>query len=277
MTVPTAITDLSATIASNSPAGSEAVFPDGDNYIRAAMAFIRQGDTKASDVASASSVDLGAVVGRIVDVTGTTTITSFGTVAAGFWRIVRFTGALTLTHNGTSLILPTGANITTAAGDCIIAVSLGSGNWLVTHYEPKRARFIAANSSGGLTFDTSQTVATFAIETADEGGNFASSTFTAPRAGMYAFGFSGNILVSSGTTEGELRIGFINAANAYTHNLYISRHYPYASGLFYVPVSFQTVLRLAAGDTVRVGFSKDASITDTVTLDGTRYFHGYLL
>ncbi len=277
MTVPTAITDLSATIASNSPAGSEAVFPDGDNYIRAAMAFIRQNDTKASDVASASSVDLGAVVGRIVDVTGTTTITSFGTVAAGFWRIVRFTGALTLTHNGTSLILPTGANITTASGDCIIAVSLGSGNWLVTHYEPKRARFVAVNVSGSQTFSTSQTVATFATETIDEGSNFASSTFTAPRAGLYAFGFSTSIIIASGTTEGELRVGFINASNAYTHAIDIGRHYPYASGNFYVPVSLQTVLNLASGDTVRVGFSKAAAITDVVTLSPTRYFHGFLL
>lgn len=137
MAVPTAITDLSATAASNAPAGSEAVFPNGDDYFRAAFAFIRQGDTKASDIASASTVDLGAAVGRIVDVTGTTTITSFGTVAAGIWRVVRFTGALTLTHNATSLILPGGANITTAAGDCLLAVSLGSGNWVVTHYQPK--------------------------------------------------------------------------------------------------------------------------------------------
>ena len=135
MAIPTVITDLSATIASNSPAGGDQAFPNIDDYLRAAYGFIRQGDTKASDIASAGTVDLGAAVGRIVDVTGTTTITSFGTVAAGIWRIVRFTGALTLTHNATSMILPGGANITTAAGDCLIAVSLGSGNWAVTQYQ----------------------------------------------------------------------------------------------------------------------------------------------
>src|SRR5512133_2781966 len=108
MPVPTAITDLSATAASNSPSGSDAVFPDLDNYLRAHASLIRQGDTKASDVSSASTTDIGAAAGRIVDVTGTTTITSLGTVAAGVWRIVRFTGALTLTHNATSLILPGG-------------------------------------------------------------------------------------------------------------------------------------------------------------------------
>lgn len=136
MAVPTAITDLSATIASNVPAGSDQAFPYMDDYLRAAYGFIRQGDTKAANVASASTVDLGAVVGRFVDVTGTTTITSFGTVAAGIWRIVTFTGALTLTHNATSLILPGGANITTAAGDSMVAESLGSGNWKIHIYMP---------------------------------------------------------------------------------------------------------------------------------------------
>lgn len=135
MAIPTAITDLSATIASNSPAGGDQAFPNIDDYLRAAYGFIRQGDTKAANIASAATVDLGAAVGRIVDVTGTTTITSFGTVAAGIWRIVRFTVVLTLTHNATSLILPGGASITTAAGDCLIALSLGSGNWLVPFYQ----------------------------------------------------------------------------------------------------------------------------------------------
>ena len=136
MAVPTAITDLSATAASNSPAGSDAVFTDLDNFLRAIQAFIRQGDTRAADVASASTADLGAAVGRFVNITGTTTITSFGTVAAGIWRVVTFAGALTLTHNATSLILPGGANITTAAGDSLIAESLGSGNWKVHVFMP---------------------------------------------------------------------------------------------------------------------------------------------
>ena len=154
MAVPTAITDLSATAASNSPAASESILPNLDDYIRALSALIRQGDTKAADVASASTVDLGAVVGRFVNVTGTTTITSFGTVAAGIWRVVTFTGALTLTHNATSLILPGGLNITTSAGDSVVASSLGSGNWRVVSYTPASPATLAQNGSmkfpGGL-------------------------------------------------------------------------------------------------------------------------------
>lgn len=85
-------------------------------------------------VASATTTDLGAVASDKVSITGTTTITGFGTKTAGVVREGRFTGILTLTHNATSLILPGGANITTAAGDRFRAYSLGSGNWVVTSY-----------------------------------------------------------------------------------------------------------------------------------------------
>ena len=92
---------------------------------------------KGSDIASGTTTDIGAATGTVVDVTGTTTITGFGTAQAGTMRIVRFTGALTLTHNATSLILPTAANITTAAGDVAIFISLGSGNWYCAFFQRK--------------------------------------------------------------------------------------------------------------------------------------------
>lgn len=89
-----------------------------------------------ADVASAGTTDIGAATTDKVRITGTTTITSFGTANAGIRRQGRFSGALTLTHNGTSLILPGAANITTAANDRFEAYSLGSGNWIVTRYVP---------------------------------------------------------------------------------------------------------------------------------------------
>lgn len=85
-------------------------------------------------VASASTTDIGAASSDKVSITGTTTITSFGTATAGIERQGRFTGALILTYNATSLILPGGGNITTAAGDSFRAYSLGSGNWVVVEY-----------------------------------------------------------------------------------------------------------------------------------------------
>jgi hypothetical protein len=89
---------------------------------------------KGADIASAATTNLATATGDVVDVTGTTTITALGTAAAGVQRCVRFTGGLVLTHNGTSLILPGSANITTIAGDVARFVSLGSGNWYCANY-----------------------------------------------------------------------------------------------------------------------------------------------
>lgn len=96
-------------------------------------------ENKGADIASATTTDIGAATGNYLDVTGTTTITGLGTVQAGTRRIVTFTGALLLTHNATSLILPGGANITTAAGDVAAFVSLGSGNWRCVAYQKASA------------------------------------------------------------------------------------------------------------------------------------------
>lgn len=84
-------------------------------------------------VASATTTDLSATSANVL-ITGTTTITGFGTAAEGVKRYIRFGTTLTLTHNATSLILPGGANITTATKDACIAISLGSGNWAVISY-----------------------------------------------------------------------------------------------------------------------------------------------
>jgi hypothetical protein len=126
--------DLSITAASNSPAGSESSIST-DDFHRAIQGILRTTNAKGSDIASATTTDIGAATAEFIDVTGTTAITGLGTIAAGIVRTVRFTGALTLTHNGTSLILPGGANITTAANDTAIFRSLGSGNWLCIEYK----------------------------------------------------------------------------------------------------------------------------------------------
>ena len=68
-------------------------------------------------VASAATTNIWANDGDTIHITGTTTITSFGTAPqAGAWKKVIFDGALTLTH-GANLSLPGSANIITAAGD----------------------------------------------------------------------------------------------------------------------------------------------------------------
>lgn len=69
-------------------------------------------------------------------ITSTTAITAFAftTDKAGREATIRFNTVRTLTHNATSLILPSGANITTAAGDYARVLSLGGGNFAVISY-----------------------------------------------------------------------------------------------------------------------------------------------
>lgn len=83
------------------------------------------------DIASASSMDLGAVKSENLRVTGTTGPTSFGTARIGTFRRLYFAGNLTITRNATTLETHTGANLAIGAGDHVEVVSLGSGNWRV--------------------------------------------------------------------------------------------------------------------------------------------------
>ena len=106
---------------------------DVDNAFRELMAQVAAQfgkiNFKGADIASATP-NLAAATGNFVDITGTTTIAALGTVAAGQVFFLRFTGVLTFTYNGTSLIIPGAANILTAIGDIACMLSLGSGNWL---------------------------------------------------------------------------------------------------------------------------------------------------
>jgi hypothetical protein len=107
-------------------------------------------------LASAATCDLGAAASLFVVVTGSTAITSLGT-GANLLRFVRFAGALTLAHNATALVLPGGANITTAAGDSAIFCSDGSGNWRCLAYQqaasaPGSPSFAGLSVTGAATF-----------------------------------------------------------------------------------------------------------------------------
>ena len=130
----------------------------------------RSGDTMAgalnfaplTSMASATMVNIGLAQSNHVTITGTATITGFDVSASGVERVVFFAGALVLTHNAASLILPGGANITTAAGDAAVFVSLGSGNWRCTGY--MRASGLPVKSSTvnalSVTYNGNGTIAT---------------------------------------------------------------------------------------------------------------------
>jgi hypothetical protein len=89
--------------------------------------------SKGADVASANALVLGTD-GNYFDITGTTAITSIGTLGIGTVVVLHFDGILTLTYNAADLVLPGAANITTAAGDEAMFVEYATGDWRCISY-----------------------------------------------------------------------------------------------------------------------------------------------
>jgi hypothetical protein len=202
-------------------------------------------------LASATTTDLGTIGSHNVSITGTTTITGFGSTAVATDPIylISFTGALTLTYNATSLIIPGSGNITTANGDTATVEYLGSGNWRVLQYTKRSGAGVVAitplcgatgfsltnnagtpdtsidiaadnvvmlNSSNGVTFSASAVSAT--INTTTNGavnrldaGSLAASTW-------YNF-----YLISDGTTTGGLASTSATAPTMPTNYVYKCR------------------------------------------------------
>lgn len=91
-----------------------------------------QNEVLGAPIASAATINLTTATGNLVHVTGTATIMAI-TIPSGAEREVVFDGALILT-NSANLILPTGANIATAAGDTMRVRGDGAGVARVVDY-----------------------------------------------------------------------------------------------------------------------------------------------
>lgn len=115
---------------------------------------------KGADIASAATVNLTTATGNGVHITGTTTITAV-TLGSGMWRLVIFDDALTLTHHATNNNLPTGANITTAAGDRALYWADGTTTYCAIYMPAAGYAGLGAN-----TFTGTQT-----IESTDAGAS----------------------------------------------------------------------------------------------------------
>ena len=122
---------------------------------------------RGSDIASASTLSLPAAGGGVFTVTGTTTVTGISTAQGGRCVKLRFAASLTLTHNGTSFILPGGANIQTSAGDCAefindAATDASGSNWRCFNYQ-------FANGAPLQTSAPNSQTATYTATDADRG------------------------------------------------------------------------------------------------------------
>lgn len=105
---------------------------------------------KGADIATAGTVNLDTATGDYVRLTGTTTVTAI-TLSEGQERTCHCNAAFILT-NGASLILPTGANITTAAGD--VFVVRGEASSVVRIVAYMRADGTSLTSDAGVTLGT---------------------------------------------------------------------------------------------------------------------------
>jgi microcystin-dependent protein len=85
-----------------------------------------------STLSASGTTDLGSAASRLVKITGSSTISSFGSSASlsfpGYTLI--FSGTVTLV-NSSNLQLPGGTNLSISPGDSVQAVYLGSGAWQV--------------------------------------------------------------------------------------------------------------------------------------------------
>lgn len=143
------------------------------------------------DVASATALPYPAY-GNYSDVTGTTTITSFDTSGEVGTVIKRhFDGILTLTHDATDLVLPGGANITTAVGDEFEFVEYASGDWRCTGYTLASGKVINLSGSvlqtvyiltGAVSSNSTNLPIDDSIPAKTEGGEVMTRTATASNA-----------------------------------------------------------------------------------------------
>lgn len=107
-------------------------------------------------VASASTTNILGSGSEFVAISGTATITSFGT-GTNRVRFVRATGAFTITHNATTLICPGAADIVAVAGDTFIVVSNASSQARIYTYQ--RGAQLNASTPIGAIMDFAGTTA----------------------------------------------------------------------------------------------------------------------
>lgn len=208
-------------------------------------------------LASAATVNIGAAASNSINITGTTAITAFDTIAAGATRRLTFAAALVLTHNATSFILPTGANIATAAGDVSDWESLGSGNWRCTGYQRANGRALddirtaGGTIDGGLTFTNARYLRGPSAEVnalcfEPDADNQNANVFARPRGTGGAGGFIG--YNSSNTTDFARMQFYINSTG-----LTFSQSIGGAGA--YVPMIFTT------GGAIRMTISTAGALT----------------
>ena len=259
MPVPTAITDLSTTAAANSPAGSDPIRPDLDNYLRALSAFIAQ--NYASLATKQSSLGYTPVNKAGDTMTGAQAFTKGSVGAPG----IAFSG-------------DTNTGIHSSGADILDLVTAGVAQWRVdasgrllcpARSQPCFRGIESANRTAAGVFDT--------YSETDDGSNFNPTTgiFTAPVDGWYEF--SASVCVSAQLTSGSVKgTAYITDGNANTLAVGSALFITGFDTVHYIGLS-SGPHRLSAGATVWTRFDVTGTGSATYGNSYCSHFSGRLL
>lgn len=164
----------------------------------------------ALDMAGGSNItlDLATANGDVFGIAGTTsTIASFGSLAAGQERELVFSVAATILHNSPAILCPGSIDLVVQPGDIVRVRSVAPNNWRITNYEPYDGRSwalrtvnrIATPILGAATVDLSDAVGDYLAVT---GSGAVITSFGTPPAGRdFELVFSGaNTIVNDDTS-----------------------------------------------------------------------------
>lgn len=139
----------SSTASSNKPTGATSIGSGLDDNLRAIQAVVRQYlASPGSTIVSASTVDLSTADGRSIPISGSATVSGLGTEVSGLEYLLTTTGTQ-VWKNSSALLLPGAADITLVSGDCLLAKSNGSGNWVIPFLQKLSGQPVIAGSAGG--------------------------------------------------------------------------------------------------------------------------------
>lgn len=234
-------------------------------------------EKQGANTAAATSLTLSA--GNFYTITGNTTITAIGTLAAGTRLHLRFTGTPQLTHNGTSFILPNaGSNIVCAAGDCATFESLGSGNWVCIHFQRADGTALVGTASASLGTLNDTNGAAMLTGTAVSSAvnhfrlrNATSSTMSVIDVTGSGSNFYGRFRGGNGSTPGTTVIGWAGEADDTDPTAYSNANAVYIVTASAAPIFLKTNGGKIQPDCMVVGSDTIANTisSGTCTLNGS--------
>ena len=126
MPVQGSMQSFTAVLDTNSPAGTDSISNQLDNYLRSIQGVLRQTEA-ACTLTSTASMSLGTAYGYC-HVVGTASVSHLGTQAAGIYRTLVFDAAATLIPSA-NILLPASATYIASIGDVMAASTRQSARW----------------------------------------------------------------------------------------------------------------------------------------------------